>query len=260
MYTKFIHQTTIKTTILFGICLIIASGCGQNRLSENPNQTLVASIAFQPPPPPPPPERGEPTGRGQGGAGRGCDAIALVPTTTLNNNNYLWGLTVAERPQFWFSLPRDLTAKDAIEFRLQDNQGKEIYKSRLEKINNPKGLIRFTLPQQAPALQINKTYNWSFKIECDFQTTEDRPVIAKGTIKRVAISENLKNQLAKTKTTVEKANAYAQNSIWFDAVTTLAINKDSKKEPNITNSWSQLLEQVNLKPVIPQPVTKCCTN
>ncbi|MBD2772936.1 DUF928 domain-containing protein [Iningainema sp. BLCCT55] len=237
-----------------------AIGYGEQRIVENPNLTL-ASIKFQPPPPPPPPPptRGEPTGRAQGGAGRGCEPTALVPSTKTNNGDLLWGLTVAERPQFWFSLPRNLTTKDAVEFVLKDNQGKEVYKNRLENINTPKGIISIAIPQQIPPLQTGKTYKWSFSIYCDFKTIEDRPGNVRGSIQRATISTTLKNQLANAKTPIEQANVYAQNGIWFDALTVLAVNIRNNKEKDVTSAWTQLLEQANLKQVVSLPVTDCCT-
>lgn len=245
-----------NTTVIFALCMSCASGYGEQRIVENPNSTLK-SIKFQPPPPPP--NRGEPTGRGQGGAGRGCEPIALVPSTKLNNGDLLWGLTVAERPQFWFSLPRDMTTKDAVEFVLKNNLGKEVYKTRLQDFNTPKGIVSFAIPQQTPPLQIGKTYNWSFSIYCDFKIVEDRPGNVRGKIQRVPISTTLKNKLANAKTPIEKANVYAQNGIWFDALTILAVNMRSKKEKDITSTWTQLLEQVNLEQVVSLPVTNCCT-
>lgn len=161
-----------KTTVIFALCMSCTSGYGELRAVKNPNSTLV-SIKFQPPPPPP--NRGEPTGRREGGAGRGCEPTALVPSAKLNNGDFLWGLTVAERPQFWFSLHRDVTTKDAIEFILKDHQGKAVYKTRLENLNTPEGIVGFAIPQQTPPLQIGKTYYWSFSIYCDFKIIEDRP-------------------------------------------------------------------------------------
>ncbi|GAB1543496.1 hypothetical protein NUACC21_61710 [Scytonema sp. NUACC21] len=233
-----------------------ASTYGKQITAENPNSTPVA-IKFQSPPPPP--DRGEPTGRAQGGAGRGCVPTALVPLTKSNNGDSLWGLTVAERPQFWFSVPRNLTPKDAVEFVLEDDQGKEVYKTRLKNTNIPQGIVSFTIPQQTPPLQIGKIYNWSFSIYCDYKTVEDRPGTVRGRIQRNPISTTLKNQLADAKTPIAQATAYAQNSIWFDALTVLAVNMRDKKEKDISSAWTQLLEQANLQQVVSFPVTNCCT-
>ena len=250
-----ISQKIFNTTVIFALCMSCAIGYGKQINPKNPNSTLVA-IKFLPPPPPP--NRGEPTGRAQGGAGRGCEPTALVPLTKSNNRDLLWGLTVAERPQFWFSLPRNLTTKDAVEFVLTDNRGKEVYKTRLKDFNTPQGIVSFAIPQQTAPLQIGKTYNWSFSLYCDFQTVEDKPGNVRGSIQRVPISNTFKNQLATAKTPIAKATVYAQNSIWFDTLTILAVNMRGKKEKDISSAWTQLLQQVNLEKLVSLPVTNCC--
>jgi Domain of Unknown Function (DUF928) len=254
LYRK-IPKKIFNSTVILALCMSCAIGYGEQVTAKNPNSTLV-SIKFQPPPPPL--NRGEPTGRAQGGAARGCEPTALVPLTKSNNGDFLWGLTVAERPQFWFSLPRNLTTKDAVEFVLKDDLGKEVYKTRLKSFNTPQGIVSFAIPQQTPPLQIGKTYNWSFSLYCDFQIVEDKPGNVRGSIQRVSVSTTLKNQLANAKTPIAKATVYAQNSIWFDTLTILAVNMRGKKEKDISSAWTQLLQQVNLEQLVSLPVTNCC--
>lgn len=249
-----------NSTGIIALCMSCGISYGDQGNIKNQNSNLTA-IKFQtpPPPPPPPPNRGEPTGRSQGGAGRGCEPTAIVPATKSNNGNLLWGLTVSERPQFWFGLPRNLTTQDVVEFILTDDQGNKIYKTRLENINTPKGIVSFALPQQTPPLQIGKTYNWSFSIYCDFKLIEDIPGEVAGRIKRVPISTTLKNELADAKTPIDKANVYARNGVWFDAATILAINLRNKQQKEISLTWSELLKQVGLEQVVSLPITNCCT-
>jgi Domain of Unknown Function (DUF928) len=248
MKTKFYTQILKIITVI-----VFCTSCGRlygQANTQNPN-LILASIKYEPPPPPP--TSGEPTGRAQGGAGRGCEPTALVPVTKSKNGNLLWGLTVAERPQFWFALPRKLTKQDAVEFVLKDNQGKEVYKTT-SKSETPLGLVSFTIPKTVPSLQIGKSYNWSFAISCDFQTVEDKPGTVEGSIQRIATSTNLKNQLAGA-TPVEQASIYAQNGIWFDALSILAVNKRDK---NSSAAWTELLRQVNLEKFASLPITECC--
>ncbi len=244
----------IKTLIIIALCTSCARLYAEQINTQNPNSKLI-SINFEPPPPP---TRGEPTGRAQGGAGRGCEPTALVPLTKSTNGDFLWGLTVAERPHFWFSLPRNLTTKDAIEFVLKDDVGKEIYKMMLKNAEVPRGIISFTLSEKTPPLQIGKLYNWSFSIYCDFQTVEDKPGNVRGSIQRVSVSTTLKNQLAGAKTPVDQATIYAKNGIWFDTATTLAVNMRGKKQNDISSAWANLLQQVKFEKIVSLPVTNCC--
>jgi Domain of Unknown Function (DUF928) len=240
------------------VILALAVSCSLNRgeqiIAQVPNS---ASINFKPPPPPP--NRGEPTGRAQGGGSRGCEPTALVPLTKFTDGEANWGLTVAERPTFWFSLPRKLTTKDAIAFVLRDELGKEVYKSMLQSSEIPQGIVSFALPQKVPPLQIGKSYGWSFSIYCDFETVEDKPGTVRGTIQRVPISAKLSSELATAKTPVSQASVYAQNGIWFDTVTTLGVNIASKKDKANIAAWNNLLRQVNLGKVTSFPLVPCCT-
>ncbi|MBF2067559.1 MAG: DUF928 domain-containing protein [Calothrix sp. C42_A2020_038] len=249
----------VKAFIVVALCTSCGRLYGQ-RITENSDSasdsTLVA-IKYEPPPRPP--KSGEPTGRAQGGAGRGCEPTALMPVTKSSGRNFLWGLTVNERPQFWFSLPRKMTTKDAIEFVLKDSSGKEIYKTMLKNSEIPKGIISFAIPEKTQPLQIDQSYNWSFSVYCDFKTLEDKPGNVQGSIQRVSTPENLKTQLAGAKTPVEQATIYAKNGIWFDAVTTLAINMRDKKSKDIVSAWNDLLKQVNLEKTASLSVTNCCT-
>jgi hypothetical protein len=255
---KIPQKIIFNTTVILGLGISCAIGYGEKITAKNPNSTLV-SIKFQPPSPPT--NRGEPGGRARGGATRGdCEPTALVPLTKSNDGDLLWGLTVAERPQFWFSLPRDLTTKDAAEFVLKDELGKEVYKTRLKDVNTPQGIVSFAIPQQIQPLQIGKRYNWSFSIYCDFKIIEDKPGNVRGSIQRIPISTTLKNQLANAKTPIAKATVYAKNSIWFDTLTILAVNIRGKKEKDISLAWTQLLQQVNLKQLVSLPVISCPVN
>jgi Domain of Unknown Function (DUF928) len=250
-FTKF-YTKTFKAITIITLCTGCGLSYGEKITAKN---STLASINFEPPPPPP---GRAPTGRLGGGGRRGCDPTALVPLTKSNNGDLLWGLTVSERPQFWFSLPRKLTTKDAVEFVLKDNQGKEIYKTTLKNSETPHGVISFAVPSKTPPLEIGKSYSWSFSLYCDYETVEDKPGTVQGAIQRIAVNTTLKNQLANAKNSVDQASIYAKNGIWFDAITTLGVNIRDKKEKDASSAWTELLRQVNLEKAAPLPVTNCC--
>jgi hypothetical protein len=256
--TQIMNNPIVKATTILALCTSCNVGFGEQIIAQNLNST---SIKFEPPPPPPPTRRGEPTGRAQGGAGRGCEPTALVPLTKSNksnNDSFLWGLTVAERPQFWFSLPRSLTTKDAIEFIITDSQGSSVYKTKLNSSTTPQGIVSFAIPESLPPLKIGQSYNWSFSVYCDFQTIEDKPGNVQGTIQRIAVNTQFKNQLANAKTPIQQATIYAKNGIWFDALTTLGVNIRKEKSKDISSAWTELLQQGNLEKNSSLPVTNCC--
>ncbi|AFY36407.1 DUF928 domain-containing protein [Calothrix sp. PCC 7507] len=243
----------IKGAAIIALC----ASCSLNN-REQITAGLPDSTAIKFAPPPPPTSRGEPTGRAQGGAGRGCEPTALVPLTKSTDGELLWGLTVAERPTFWFGLPRNLTTKDAIAFVLRDELGKEVYQTMFKTLQTPQGVVNFAMPKKVPPLKIGKLYGWSFSIYCDFQTVEDKPGTVQGKIQRVPISATLKNQLVNAKTPEAQAIIYAKNGIWFDALTTLGVDMRGGKEKAIASTWDDLLHQVNLEKVASLPIVPCC--
>ncbi|MEA5571478.1 DUF928 domain-containing protein [Calothrix sp. UHCC 0171] len=261
-WTQIANHKILKLLAILPLCTGCTVGYGNQIISFGYEEQIIAQNSTSTPiefePPPPPPNRGEPTGRAQGGAGRGCEPTALVPLTKSPNGNFLWGLTVSDRPQFWFSLPRQLTTKDAVEFVFTDNLGKVVYKTKLKNTTTPQGIVNFAIPQEIPPLQIGKTYNWSFSVYCDFQIVEDKPGNVRGSIQRIAVNPTLKNQLASSKSPINQAIIYAKNGIWFDALTTLGVNIRNKKEQNISSAWTELLRQVDLEKIVSLPVTNCC--
>jgi hypothetical protein len=117
-------------------------------------------------PPPPPPDRSAPGGRGEG-ASRGCKTgegalTALVPSYgEAESALQIWGLTIAERPSFWFYIPYDPAAIQAIEFVLQTDADETLYRSEVA-IPSQAGLVKV---QPDPGLEIGKKYHWFFKVK-----------------------------------------------------------------------------------------------
>ncbi|NJL10181.1 MAG: DUF928 domain-containing protein [Calothrix sp. SM1_7_51] len=248
------RKILLRSILIFSLALTSFFYTPQLLIAQNSSS---GRIRFTPPPPP---ERGEPTGRSQGGASRGCESTALVPLTQTKNGELFWGLTVAQHPTFWFHIPRRLTKNDAIELTLLDESEKEVYKTKFIAPNTPKGIISLSVPSKQPPLEIGKIYTWSFSIFCDYKNVEDKPGTVKGKIQRVALSPALQTQLASAKSPLEQASIYAQNSLWFDTMTTLgtSIRTSGKKHTSLTTAWNDLLKQANLKNSISEPITPCC--
>ncbi|NET59662.1 MAG: DUF928 domain-containing protein [Symploca sp. SIO2E6] len=89
------------------------------------------------------PPKGAPGRRRGAGTRQGyCSSderlIALMPGTNL-------GLTVAERPTFWFYVPYQGDKLEA-EFLLEDNEGNEVYQE-IVALNNTPGIVKVSLPE-----------------------------------------------------------------------------------------------------------------
>lgn len=177
--------------------------------------------------------------------------IALLPDFGLEKAPV--PQTIAERPTIYFLIPK----VDGIAyFRLYETdkdlkQGKRIYRTSFA-ITNEAGIFSFQLPQDAPQLAPDKIYVWEFLIG----DLVGEPKIIGGSFRRVLPSPNLTAQLKTAKTPIEKAAVYAESSLWFETVQTLAEAKQVrytsyKQTKEVAAEWRDLLNAAKLERVLP---------
>lgn len=209
--------------------------------------------------PPPLPRRGAPGGHPQGGASRGNCPVAspqltaLVPilpkTPDRPDVTPVWALTVSDRPTFWFYVPYPLTGDLAMEFVLQDEQGKYLYQTPLAQSGSTPGVVSVTLPATVSPLEVGKRYHWYFLIYC----TPSNPMFVDGWIER---KPNASSQPILSR---EQAQRYAANGIWYDALTTLAqLRRQKPKDSTLTQDWTNLLQSAGLGAIAPASIADCC--
>ncbi|NEO97322.1 MAG: DUF928 domain-containing protein [Symploca sp. SIO2E9] len=214
--------------------------------SQSINSILSFSVTFIPP------------GVGKpkytvGAASRGkCpqDAEAVTPYVTplIPNTNY--GFTVAERPTFFVYLP-ETSAKRAF-FSLRDANEDYYYQTIFPIASNP-GIISFELPEDAPALEIGKTYNWSLVTICGQALRPGDPKV-QGEIKRIELDSEQISKL-ESMSPSERAVWYGLEGIWYDTLTAIAQLKQSHpKNANITSSWEEILRSVGLEAISGKPL------
>lgn len=214
--------------------------------------------------PPPPPDQGYPPGSLRGGASRGdCPTVesqltALAPSIETAASGAemesVWGLTTADRPTFWFYIPYALTENYPGEFVLLDADRKYVYQSPPIR-SSEAGIIQITLPPTIRSLEVGKLYHWAFMIRCE----ADNPIFAQGSIERIVPASTLTDQLAQL-TPDERAALFANQGIWYDALTTLA--KLRLADPNdqaVVASWNSLMQSVGLADIAGQPILNCCS-
>ena len=177
--------------------------------------------------------------------------IALLPDFGLEKAPV--PQTIAERPTIYFLVPK----VDGIAyFRLHEtdkdlNRGKRIYRTSFA-ITNEAGIISFQLPEDAPPLALDKIYVWEFLIG----DLVGEPKVIGGSFRRVASSPELTAQLQTAKTPVEKAAIYAESSLWFETVQSLAEAKKTRsgsymQTREVTTEWRELLNAAKLERVLP---------
>ncbi|BAY22411.1 hypothetical protein NIES2100_21740 [Calothrix sp. NIES-2100] len=250
------------------------------------NMTLLGSVIYCPAlwalpvtlnnapikfiPPPPPPDRGAAGDRG-GAASRGCGSgneslMALAPVyeqtlkpeqTAAISVTKVWGLTTAAHSTFWFFVPHQKTAIASMEFVIKDETNKPsqtIYRSAVNPPSNP-GIISVALPETTTPLQVGKIYHWFLKVKvnCNPQQPAELTYV-EGWVQRVNPNSRLAESL-KQAAQEQQVALYAENGIWYDALTAAAkLRLDKPKDASVVADWTSLLKSVGLENLANQPL------
>ncbi|MBD2164390.1 DUF928 domain-containing protein [Calothrix membranacea FACHB-236] len=223
-----------------------------------------AAINFNPPPPPPP-DRGAPGNRGEGASRGGCTALGLPLTAFVPNYQQslsqnqtptitqVWGLTSVEKPSFWFYVPYHQSSLRAIEFVLQTDQNKTIYRTNISLPSVP-GIVRVKLQNTPAILENNKSYHWFFKVKvaCNHQEFAKLEYV-EGWVQRVNLDVALRDRL-KQSSPQQQVAIYAENGLWYDALTRLAeLRLANPQNAELTEDWKSLLKAIELENLATQP-------
>jgi len=193
-----------------------------------------------------------PSGSLEGGAARGsCSSeqvsiTPLLPMTPKSATNFeLYpASTIAARPKIFVYIPQ--TSLKKAKFTLKDNQNpNEAYRTEVN-LTGAGGVVSFSLPADAPDLQIGKTYTWSVQIDCGSQGDNSVNPYVKGVVQRVPVPPTLANiQNAKP---IDRPQLYIEADIWYDAINSLAeLRTTNPSDTTLVEEWSSLLKSVNLK-------------
>ena len=110
------------------------------------------------------------------------------------------------------------------------------------------GIVSVTLPNEAPALDLNHEYQWSLILMCDGKLRPDSPVV-QGDIMRVAADSNLKDWLAQADL-LESAAIYNKAGLGSKTVSSSGKLKCTNTQTHsISYSWKNLLKNVGLEKV-----------
>ncbi|WP_375513687.1 DUF928 domain-containing protein [uncultured Nostoc sp.] len=233
---------------------------GGLRLRPSAKTNFAQATAFnQPSLPSGPP----PGGRVRGGAKRDggdvcplpitkTDLTALVPFEEANSVINVWGQTTVEHPSWFFYVPYTKDLPYAVKFVLQDQGLNEIYQEAIALPDKP-GVIRVSLPTTAPALALNKQYRWFLTVNCDNQENSP-PTFVEGVIQRIELKPAALKQLETTEP-LKRYAIYAQNGIWYEALTTLAQLRDQNpKDTTLQAEWRNLLSSIRLDDIAAEPI------
>lgn len=172
--------------------------------------------------------------------------VALMPNRIIKGNViankrfYSQAKTASSRPDFWFYIPKNKA--ESAEFNITDENGTILIKLNLPSLPEATGMVKVELPEEIQ-LQVNKTYNWSFSLNCGSKSTVE------GNITRVPLSVDIETQLNAIKEPIEKARLYAQNYLWNETFSILVSLSESNPR-----EWRELLESVGLEDYYQQPI------
>jgi hypothetical protein len=200
--------------------------------------TKKHQVTFEPP-------QGRQPGQTVGGASRGgqcpLDVGPNLPFTPLLPVGSP-ALTMKTHPSFMVYLP-ETSATQAL-LSVKDAAENYDYQA-IMPISDRSGIVSLTIPDDAPALEVNHEYQWSLVLMCDNQLRPDSPVI-QGDVMRVATSGYLTDKLAQANL-LESAALYGEEGIWYDALTSMAQLKTAHPEDqDLAVNWQNLLSSVGL--------------
>lgn len=188
-------------------------------------ETLPAQADYQPPSGPSAPTSGTSTAGTRGG----CSGNAEGGLTALAPLSYT-GQTVSNHPTFlWFVAD---SQSYPLEFRLyQQTNGKRQLLHRL-KMQSQLGLMQVSLPTNQPGLSPGRTYSWQVILSCN-PNHPSGDSVAGATLQVVPFPSSVRSQLTTAKSAIDRANIYARNGFWYDAIAQVS-------QPNLTTPAKQL--------------------
>lgn len=205
------------------------------------------------------PPKGAPGDRGNAATRDFCAVVGKPPLTALVPGTNI-GLTISERPTFWFYVPYQANPRELVEFSLTNDQEKTIYKATFQLTATP-GIVSISLPPTIPPLDIGKNYHWVFSYTCN-EGKQPSVIAVDGEVERIPLQFSLKQKLDGA-TPRERILLYAENGLWYDTLTNLIeLRRQHPQDAQLTKDWENLLRQspdIALDKLIAESVVSCCT-
>lgn len=175
---------------------------------------------------------------------------ALIPATNV-------GLTVSDRPTFWFYVPYPPTLQRPVEFVLYGKNNDEVYKTSFQLQNTP-GIVSLSLPETVPPLESGKKYRWRFSFLCNLANRAETRFV-EGWVQRDTPSPALQRQLEATSMR-DRIALYAANGFWYDTLSAIAqLIRNSPPDATLPANWASVLQSVGLGNITSAPIVACCT-
>jgi hypothetical protein len=165
--------------------------------------------------------------------------------------------TIAARPKFFVYVPQ--TSAQKAKFTLSSENEKNLVEASSENEKNlveatfaltgTPGVVSFSLPTNAPPLEVGKTYKWSVQIVCETGDGDNGGnLIAEGEVERIQPPAALVN--IEKVAPRQRLDLYVDAQLWYDSVTTLAeLQHTNPQNLSLKKDWEDLLNSVHLDTV-----------
>ncbi|MBV6626255.1 MAG: DUF928 domain-containing protein [Rivularia sp. (in: Bacteria)] len=196
--------------------------------------------------------RGRPTRRRAVGSRNDCPATDM-PLTALIPENQV-GKVVEAKPTFWVFIPYESNRIHKGEFVLQDEAHNNVYRNEFS-VEKGKGIVSINLASgNTYTLKTNKSYQWYFKLYCDGDNSSI-PIYVRGWVQRIALEPQQQTQLSQLRSSRQRIAFYAENGIWYSALTQSAkLRLSNFQNKSLAKDWMQLLSNMGLQDLSNQPI------
>ena len=148
------------------------------------------------------------------------------------------GKTVLGHPSFWVYFPESKARGAEVEFIVQDEERKDVWRSR-SALNSRSGYQSFSIPQAEAPLEIGQWYRWYVKLYCGNSVASSQYI--QGWVNRVPLNSKLYLELQQNQ---QRSHVtYANHGIWYEAVGEL-LSSYYRNPQNIAleQDWQNLVE------------------
>ncbi|MGB3239727.1 MAG: DUF928 domain-containing protein [Geitlerinemataceae cyanobacterium] len=173
---------------------------------------------------------------------------AVTPLLPSSNS----GMTQLDRPTILVYLPE--TGEKEAMFSIKD-EGKQLHYQMNVPISGEAGLVAIQLPEDAPALEVGKNYQWFFALKCDGKLHPSNPLVS-GWIERSSSNgESAFSPSSNPDGLLQEAIALGNSGIWYDTVATLARLRTMQPDNSqVSTHWNELLASVGLDVLTTTPL------
>jgi Domain of Unknown Function (DUF928) len=136
---------------------------------------------------------------------------------TIFGPDAMMGQTVSTHPEFVWHLPESEIDFPVIFRLLAPDEAGIPTLVHTEVLTYTAGFMKYQLPPTVPALSAGKEYRWQIVIECN-ANYPSRSLSQELSFEVVPASSELSQALSTAVTEADKASAYGQAGLWYDAI------------------------------------------